>query len=1046
MKVTKIKNVLSFLLIGISVFMTMGSSYMQISPTKYVDGTNGSDSNNGLTASTAWKTIQKAVSNVQPGDTIIIRAGTYSENIVVSKTGTAGNVIRMANYPGETVIINGGTGIALRSSGSISYWTLEGLTIKSTNRYTLRLGWYGEPMTDHWTLKNNTIYGANYIMGSYHLWENNTIDGTGYPGTQGDAGISDGGDSNHNTYRYNTVKNFTNVDARGIWTQGKTHDTVIEYNTVDNIMATSGIGQCIDLDGAAQVEWRNTVRGNTVSNCNYVGIQLENVFDSLVENNIIKNSGPAGIIVINYDAGVKCLVGGENNQYGDTNGDNNCQGDITNDVIRQNVITTSTYWGWGYGGIMNWYAGGLIILGNTINAPSGSGNGGINFQGTAAQIKGASINDNIISQGKGVPICISDPSTLVEAQNNLFNRINSIKPYATGSSCDTEYTLVEFQTQTGHGQNSLLGDPAFKNAGAGDMRISASSSAIDKGMGIGTTTDADGNTRLVGLSEDIGAYEYGSVVPTATNIVTATSTASTTSTATSIASATPTATSIATATPTAINIATATPTATNIVTATPTATNIVTAIPTNTSVPITATATQAMSITPIVTNTTIPTAIPTATSTSPITAGVDVALKKIASQSSVYESAGANRAVDGNTDGIFADKSVSHTNTGAQRWWQVDLAASYSISNINIWNRTDCCTTRLSNFYVLVSDKPFSSTSLSTTLKQSGVSKYYVSGNAGKTTTLAINKTGRYVRVQLTGSTPLSLAEVQVMSIPTAITTQVPTSVKTNTPTTANTLTPTKTYTQTSTAISTSTPTPTVQIINTATPVAPTTIAPTQNDIDNVALGKEASQASLYEGNLPGRAVDGNTDGNLANNSVTHTQEGPQEWWQVDLGDNFSIQTINVWTRTDCCDWRLSNFYVMVSDQPFASTDLAATLNQSGVSNYYVTDSAGSPTPLTINRTGRYIRVQLTNRDALSLAEVQVMAYTKPATILSTISSPAQIPTATNLPQNTPTAKAQVPATAIPTATLEPSPTPTIQGTPIPVIVPTDTNNSTPTQ
>ena len=341
----------------------MGSAYMQTSTAKYVDGTNGSDTNNGLGLTTSWKTIQKAVSNAKPGDTIFVRSGTYNENIIVSISGTASSPITLTSYPGETVVLNGGTGFAIRNSGLISYWTIDGLTIKSTNRYTLRLGWWGEPMTDHWTVRNNKLFGANFIMGSYHLWENNIIDGTGYTGTSGDAGISDGGDSHHNTYRYNTVKNFTNVDARGIWTQGKTHDSVIEYNTVTNIKTASGLGQCIDLDGAAQVEWRHTVRGNTVSNCSYVGIQLENVFASIVEDNIIRNTGPAGIIVISYDAGVGCAVGGESNQYGDTNGDRNCQGDLTNNILRQNIITTTTGWGAGYGGIMNWYAGGVNLLG-----------------------------------------------------------------------------------------------------------------------------------------------------------------------------------------------------------------------------------------------------------------------------------------------------------------------------------------------------------------------------------------------------------------------------------------------------------------------------------------------------------------------------------------------------------------------------------------------------------------------------------------------------------------------------------------------------------
>ena len=142
---------------------------------------------------------------------------------------------------------------------------------------------------------------------------------------------------------------------------------------------------------------------------------------------------------------------------------------------------------------------------------------------------------------------------------------------------------------------------------------------------------------------------------------------------------------------------------------------------------------------------------------------------------------------------------------------------------------------------------------------------------------------------------------------------------------------------------------------------APTSI-PTLMTVDNVALRKASDQSSVYESAVSGRAVDGNTDGVYANNSVTHTLENNQAWWQVDLGNSYQIQNINVWTRTDCCDWRLSNFYVFVSDQPFTSTDLTATMNQSGVSKYYVAGLGGRPTTAAINRTGRYVRVQLSGK------------------------------------------------------------------------------------
>jgi RHS repeat-associated protein len=120
--------------------------------------------------------------------------------------------------------------------------------------------------------------------------------------------------------------------------------------------------------------------------------------------------------------------------------------------------------------------------------------------------------------------------------------------------------------------------------------------------------------------------------------------------------------------------------------------------------------------------------------------------------------------------------------------------------------------------------------------------------------------------------------------------------------------------------------------------------------------------------------VDGNTDGNYWDYSVSHTDYNTQGWWQVDLGSSQAIGTINVWNRTDCCGSRLSNFYVLVSDNPFQSTDLTTSINQAGVSSYYTAGQGGSPTSIAINRTGRYVRVQLAGTDYLALAEVQVLS------------------------------------------------------------------------
>jgi hypothetical protein len=93
----------------------------------------------------------------------------------------------------------------------------------------------------------------------------------------------------------------------------------------------------------------------------------------------------------------------------------------------------------------------------------------------------------------------------------------------------------------------------------------------------------------------------------------------------------------------------------------------------------------------------------------------------------------------------------------------------------------------------------------------------------------------------------------------------------------------------------------------------------------------------------------------------------------VDLGQLQDISTIRIWNRTDAAPERLSNFYVLVSSEAFQSTNLSATLNQSGVSSYYMAGTAGSPTIFSINRSGRYVRVQLAGTNYLSLAEVEVL-------------------------------------------------------------------------
>ena len=141
-----------------------------------------------------------------------------------------------------------------------------------------------------------------------------------------------------------------------------------------------------------------------------------------------------------------------------------------------------------------------------------------------------------------------------------------------------------------------------------------------------------------------------------------------------------------------------------------------------------------------------------------------------------------------------------------------------------------------------------------------------------------------------------------------------------------------------------------------------------QNNIfyENVVLNGTATQSSTdYEG-VPERAIDGNTNGDYNDDSVTHTAFEDQPWWQVDLGAPYAIDEIQVWGRTDdCCKGRLSNYDVYILD----------CRNNVVWSNYQASypDPSVSLDPEWAR--GRFVTIQLqAANQALSLAEVRVLS------------------------------------------------------------------------
>ncbi|MFX0203382.1 MAG: discoidin domain-containing protein, partial [Candidatus Hodarchaeota archaeon] len=222
-----------------------------------------------------------------------------------------------------------------------------------------------------------------------------------------------------------------------------------------------------------------------------------------------------------------------------------------------------------------------------------------------------------------------------------------------------------------------------------------------------------------------------------------------------------------------------------------------------------------------------------------------------ASQSTTWHKLGAaERAIDGNTDGNWGHGSVTHTKDEANSWWQVRLPSPAMIEKIVIWNRSDACGDRLSNFRVSVLDDSSRLVwyqDFPGSVAQGGFKPFKPDAPVK----------GLFVKVQIRGTNKegngyLSLAEVQVFG------------------------------------------------------ELPITLQQKGAEASQSTTWHELGTAE--------RAIDGNTDGNWRHGSVTHTKDEANSWWQVRLPSPAMIEKIVIWNRSDACGDRLSNFRVSVLD------------------------------------------------------------------------------------------------------------------------------------
>lgn len=283
----------------------------QTSCTHYI-ATNGNDNNSGTSLNSPWRTISKANSSLQAGNTVCIRGGTYNERIVPSRSGTSGSKITYKNYQNETPVVRGEAGVkTIVTISSKNYIVIDGLTIKHQNtagwkeRYFLvmvqggsnnneikncRIIRDGDPA--QLTASNMKERGIQVSSGSNNLIENNNIRGV-------NMAVVVGSGSSYTTIKGNT---FTEIGQSPIDFSGKN----LGHNLVENnILEWSAIEDGIQFEhnynapepSTAITDHYTIIRNNIIRNNAENALDFKGAANILVEGNIIygtigSNNGP----------------------------------------------------------------------------------------------------------------------------------------------------------------------------------------------------------------------------------------------------------------------------------------------------------------------------------------------------------------------------------------------------------------------------------------------------------------------------------------------------------------------------------------------------------------------------------------------------------------------------------------------------------------------------------------------------------------------------------------------------------------------------------
>jgi parallel beta-helix repeat protein len=432
----------------------------------YVSGA-GSDSNNGKSTTTAFRTLQKAHDQTNPGDTVWIMNGTYtsdnSDILSIYRTGAPGQWIRYKAYPGHTPKLKSVKNWQGVYFNGVSYILVEGLTLEGNNDNVTE----AQARTQLKDTNGDGRYDAMVAESKYSgsgIGINPEFGNTKKP-------------SHHIIIRKNTVYKFGGAGIYTYWADFVTlEDNVVYNNAWYSPEGNSGISFYQNRDtqpgytGYRMIARRNISYGNR----NFFPCKCLD-FDRISDGN--------GIIVDDS----------RNTQNKSPYGIYTGKTLLANNIVYEN---------WGRG-LHVFESDNVNIINNT--AFSNSYDPAI----TEGQISVFNADNVRVYNNIAAPYQYRSGFTNKSSTDGKPNNINVTFDYNL-SFGGTGF----FDSDLGVSdpiaiRNNLVGvNPQFINAGARNFKLQAGSPAIDKGSSSYLVPfDFDRSPRPKGAGVDIGAYE-----------------------------------------------------------------------------------------------------------------------------------------------------------------------------------------------------------------------------------------------------------------------------------------------------------------------------------------------------------------------------------------------------------------------------------------------------------------------------------------------------------------------------------------------------------